>query len=735
MAVSNGVKIALALGAGAVLFAGIVVLVPQQEAPTAPGTDPAATGMPGAEAEAELPAADVAEAGEAVAEVAPAGAEDLVQDAPAPDAVETAEPEATAAEVVPVGVEDPAQDGPAEEETAGTAIAPVAEAPRVDTLRVEPDGSSVIAGRAAAGATVAVMLGAEVLAEVIADGSGAFVALVSLPPSDVPRALSLVADPAGAAVMSDETWLVAPTGGGTAEMDVAALDPEVATPGGTGDGLEDGPEVDPDAPDAAVPAVDDAGSAEAVADGGADVTATPDAAAAVAGEGEGAPADDAPESDPAAAADVGTIAEAEEVDAATAPVLAPDEAVEDGGEGMEVAGEEAPVETGPVQQDVADDVAAVVAEDVAEAVVTADGGESPGTDTSPAPEAAADAPASEAMAASGEAGGEAGPRQEAEAVSAPEAGADDGVAAEGADSPTSELVIATEGVTDAPPDVPTDAPTDVPTGEVADGGATGGEAEVAAAEEALPASDGEMAGGATGDTAGETGDLAADLAQVNDAPVEIADVVPEVALEVATPAAPEDTAPTAPPVLVSDAEGVRVVQPALAPGSGPEVLATVAVDAISYDAEGGVDLSGRAAGGDTVRLYLDNDVLADVAVGENGQWSADLTDVAPGVYTLRVDQIGADGTVTSRVETPFLREERESIASAMAEETAADGFAVAVQTVQPGNTLWAIARERYGDGILYVQVFEANRDRIRNPDLIYPGQIFLLPEDPGLAAE
>ena len=53
-------------------------------------------------------------------------------------------------------------------------------------------------------------------------------------------------------------------------------------------------------------------------------------------------------------------------------------------------------------------------------------------------------------------------------------------------------------------------------------------------------------------------------------------------------------------------------------------------------------------------------------------------------------------------------------------------------TVQPGFTLWAIARENYGDGVQYVQVFEANRDRIRDPDLIYPGQIF---EVPGQATE
>lgn len=51
-----------------------------------------------------------------------------------------------------------------------------------------------------------------------------------------------------------------------------------------------------------------------------------------------------------------------------------------------------------------------------------------------------------------------------------------------------------------------------------------------------------------------------------------------------------------------------------------------------------------------------------------------------------------------------------------------------VVTVQAGFTLWAIAREELGDPIRYVQVFEANRDLIVDPDLIYPGQIFLIPD-------
>ena len=49
-------------------------------------------------------------------------------------------------------------------------------------------------------------------------------------------------------------------------------------------------------------------------------------------------------------------------------------------------------------------------------------------------------------------------------------------------------------------------------------------------------------------------------------------------------------------------------------------------------------------------------------------------------------------------------------------------------TVQPGMTLWAIARENFGQGVMYVQVFEVNRDKIKDPNLIYPGQVFTIPK-------
>jgi nucleoid-associated protein YgaU len=47
--------------------------------------------------------------------------------------------------------------------------------------------------------------------------------------------------------------------------------------------------------------------------------------------------------------------------------------------------------------------------------------------------------------------------------------------------------------------------------------------------------------------------------------------------------------------------------------------------------------------------------------------------------------------------------------------------------IQPGNNLWNISRVIYGQGISYTTIYSANKEQIRDPDKIYPGQIFLTP--------
>ncbi|MEP4987592.1 MAG: LysM peptidoglycan-binding domain-containing protein [Paracoccaceae bacterium] len=202
--------------------------------------------------------------------------------------------------------------------------------------------------------------------------------------------------------------------------------------------------------------------------------------------------------------------------------------------------------------------------------------------------------------------------------------------------------------------------------------------------------------------------------------------------QASTPEGVQSTAPeavTAPKpvtILRADADGVEVLQSGAA-DTAPEAMTSVALDAISYSEIGDVSLSGRAPDQGNVRVYLDNAPVATLEVDDSGRWRGDLPKVETGVYTLRIDQVDASGAVTSRVETPFKREEPDVLAAALAKE-ANNAAPVRAVTVQTGATLWAIARERYGDGMLFVRVFDANRDSIRDPDLIYPGQVFALPD-------
>ena len=182
----------------------------------------------------------------------------------------------------------------------------------------------------------------------------------------------------------------------------------------------------------------------------------------------------------------------------------------------------------------------------------------------------------------------------------------------------------------------------------------------------------------------------------------------------------EDT----PAVMIADVSGVKIVSKAPTSAENPEIF----LDTISYDDEGALTLAGRGVSSGIVRLYLNNAVFGETPTDALGAWSYDASAIEPGVYTLRIDQLNAEASkVLARMETPFKREARSKLQEQL---SAAESPArINVVTVQPGNTLWGISRERYGQGILYVQVFEANRDKIRDPDLIYPGQIFNLPDD------
>lgn len=49
-------------------------------------------------------------------------------------------------------------------------------------------------------------------------------------------------------------------------------------------------------------------------------------------------------------------------------------------------------------------------------------------------------------------------------------------------------------------------------------------------------------------------------------------------------------------------------------------------------------------------------------------------------------------------------------------------------TVVKGDCLWNIAKKFYGNGAQYTRIYNANKDIIKNPSLIYPGQVFKIPK-------
>ena len=143
----------------------------------------------------------------------------------------------------------------------------------------------------------------------------------------------------------------------------------------------------------------------------------------------------------------------------------------------------------------------------------------------------------------------------------------------------------------------------------------------------------------------------------------------------------------------------------------------LSIGIVDYDEKGNVKIGGKGQSGVGVQVYVDNRLVGRSRVGPKGDWTVGPRNkVAPGIHTLRVDA-SRKGKVVARVEIPFFRADP---ATVKANE--------ALVVVQPGNSLWRIARRTLGKGIQYVEIYKANQSKIVNPDLIYPGQMFLLPK-------
>jgi nucleoid-associated protein YgaU len=226
--------------------------------------------------------------------------------------------------------------------------------------------------------------------------------------------------------------------------------------------------------------------------------------------------------------------------------------------------------------------------------------------------------------------------------------------------------------------------------------------------------------------------------------------------------APISTAPATP-----DAAGNAAAPVTPVPG------AKIVVEAVEIDGSK-VFVAGLADPGRKVRAYANEILLGDALTSPDGHFLIEAArDLPVGEYTIRVDGLDADGTkVVVRATVPFQREPGESIAAvaptapaptetkpaetaaaapattpaATGEQKPAETAAAATTeapatTVAPklehvnsaviirrGDTLWRISRRVYGHGVRYSTIYLANQEQIADPDRIWPGQVFKVPE-------
>ena len=169
-----------------------------------------------------------------------------------------------------------------------------------------------------------------------------------------------------------------------------------------------------------------------------------------------------------------------------------------------------------------------------------------------------------------------------------------------------------------------------------------------------------------------------------------------------------------------DGQSVKLLQVPEAKGD-VSAAKELSLGSVNYDDKGTLGLSGRGLPGNSVVIYVDNKPVGTANIDADGNWELVPDQSIPaGNHTLRIDQLDTAGKVISRVELPFQKAPASDVVLAQA-----SGGLSAI--VQPGNSLWRIARRVYGEGMEYTVIYQANQDQIRDPDLIFPGQIFNLP--------
>ncbi len=184
--------------------------------------------------------------------------------------------------------------------------------------------------------------------------------------------------------------------------------------------------------------------------------------------------------------------------------------------------------------------------------------------------------------------------------------------------------------------------------------------------------------------------------------------------------------------LMTPDQPARLLNDAASPSGVGSKLAIVTAEAGD---DGAFLASGMATPGASIRLYLNQSFVAGVEAGADGKWSLRIErGMTPGHYDIRADVVEpGGGKVVARAAAPFDFPDRKPVAAKQEAKSALPSGATVVAdiqsvTVERGDSLWRISRKVLGRGVRYTQIYEANAHQIRDPNRIWPGQVFVAPK-------
>ena len=143
----------------------------------------------------------------------------------------------------------------------------------------------------------------------------------------------------------------------------------------------------------------------------------------------------------------------------------------------------------------------------------------------------------------------------------------------------------------------------------------------------------------------------------------------------------------------------------------------ITLDFLSYSPPGLIIMSGRTISNTEIEILKSSEVLGKTKSNENGVWK----------FIINKNDANEEISIKTTIsgETLILTYDEAEIKKRF-KNTNFEFYDDRI-IVQKGNSLWRIARKTLGGGIFYTEIYKNNLAKIKNPNLIYPGQVFNIP--------